>query len=228
MVAPKCPIGMTLRKAYTRSNGTRVAATCVSGSKVPASKRVLPKPVKGRLGVYGYHDIKNLSVAARHAALLKGVKTEGYSTIVKRVNLIANFNTTRDPQTHKLMRSDIEWMKAHRQAMGLPTQRSALLAPEYSLTAARKRGSKAASKRSTKERVRKTVASLRKSSKAVSKRKSMSRKRTSVSRKRGSKAGSKRKSVSRKRKSVSRKNGSKAESKRKSVSRKRKSVSRKR
>ena len=111
----KCPKGKILRKAYTRKDGTRVKSTCVPdkgkpGKTAPKNK-VLPVPVKGALGKYGYHDIKNMTAAARHAALTKGVQDAGYATIIRRVNLIANYNKNSDPKTHKMMKSDIKWIQ---------------------------------------------------------------------------------------------------------------------
>lgn len=117
-----------VRKAYTRSDGTfvkskRIAAVCVPDKgkpgKTKASEKVLPKPKKGGLGKYGYHNIKTTGTAKRRAALTSAVKDEGYAPIVRRLNLIANYNKNSDPRVHALMRSDMAWMKKY-------------LAPKYS------------------------------------------------------------------------------------------------
>jgi len=122
------------RKAYTRSDGVRVRATYVPAScvpdkgkpgKTPKSKKVLPKPVKGNLSKYGYSDVKNTSAAIRHAALKRAVKDAGYATIVRRVNLVANYNKFSNPRVHDIMRRDIRWMQRN-------------LAPLYSKRAERK------------------------------------------------------------------------------------------
>jgi hypothetical protein len=121
----KCPAGTILRKGYTRKSYTRSDGTFVKGSKVPpkcvkdtglkgktpSSKKVLPKPVKGNLGKYGYFNIKSTNASLRRQALTKGVKKEGYATIIRRVNLIANYNKNTDPKAHAIMKSDIKWIQ---------------------------------------------------------------------------------------------------------------------
>lgn len=109
-----------VRKAYTKANGTvvkskRVAATCVPDKgkpgKTPNSKKVLPKPKKGGLGKYGYSNIKTAGAVKRRAALKKAVQDEGYAPVVRRLNLISNYNKNSDPFAHRLIRSDMAWMK---------------------------------------------------------------------------------------------------------------------
>lgn len=111
----KCPPGKIRRRAYVRQDGTRVASTCVPDKglpgKTPAKRKVLPKPTAGNLSKYGYDDVKHTPAAQRRAALTKGVKDAGYATIIRRVNLIANYNKRSDPRTHQIMRSDIAWMQ---------------------------------------------------------------------------------------------------------------------
>ncbi len=136
----KCSRGKIRRKAYTRKDGTYVKSTCVPDKgkpgKTPARKKVLPVPVKGNLTKFGYFDVKNTTAKVRRAALLKAVKAAGYATIVRRVNLVANYNKLSDPKVHRIMRSDMAWM--HNK-----------LAPKYSKSALR------ASKRVSKKRSRK-------------------------------------------------------------------------
>ena len=168
---PKCPKGKILRsaykrKAYTRADGTRVKAVHVKAGcvpdkgkpgKTPAKAKVLPKPTPGALSKYGYYNVKRTLAAARHKELTKAVKDAGYATIIRRVNLVANYNKLSDPRTHKVMRSDIAWMQKN-------------LAPLYSKTAKRasKRVSKRVSKRTSKPTTKKLVKA---GSKTVGKRK---------------------------------------------------------
>ena len=125
-----CPRGKIRRVGYTRKDGTKVKSTCVRDTglpgKTPASRKVLPKPVAGNLKKFGYGDVKNTSAAVRHAALLKGVKAAGYATIIRRVNLVANYNKRTSPRVHRIMRSDKKWMQKN-------------LADKYSKSALRKR-----------------------------------------------------------------------------------------
>jgi hypothetical protein len=139
----KCPKGKILRVEYTRKSYTRADGTFVQGStvkagcvpdkgkpgKTPLSRKILPKPTPGSLSKFGYHDVKHTLAAQRHGALTKAVQDAGYATIVRRVNLIANYNKFSDPTTHKIMRGDIAWMQKN-------------LAPKFSKTFQRKKSSK--------------------------------------------------------------------------------------
>lgn len=108
----KCSVGEILRKAYTRKDGTRVKSTCIKDvGKKGKSSKVLPTPVKGSLGQYGYKNVKNTPVKTRHDALEKGVKDVGYATIIRRVNLIANYNKNTNPAVYDILRKDIGWMQ---------------------------------------------------------------------------------------------------------------------
>ena len=111
----KCPEGQIRRKAYTRKDGTFVKSTCVKDrglpGKTPLKRRSLPIPVKGALGKYGYSNIAKTLARDRREALLKGVKDTDYATIIRRINLIANYNKNSNPQVFKRIKSDITWMQ---------------------------------------------------------------------------------------------------------------------
>lgn len=123
----KCPKGMIVRaggkvKAFTRKSGVKVKAAnrepvCIKPTgawapgRTPEYRKVLPKLRRGLLGQYGYKNIKSLSAAQRHAALKKGVDAEGYSVIIKRLNAVANYTTTSDPEAHRKYRNDIKWVQ---------------------------------------------------------------------------------------------------------------------
>lgn len=148
MVA-SCPQGKIRRRAYTRKDGTYIKSTCVidkgKPGKTPKNKRVLPKPTPGSLGKYGYHDVKHTPAEIRRKALTKAVKDAGYATIIRRVNLIANYSKTSDPQLYKRMRSDIAWMQKN-------------LKNKYSAEAKRSRKtSRKASRKSSRKTGRKRV-----------------------------------------------------------------------
>jgi hypothetical protein len=111
----KCPKGKILRSAYTRKDGTHVAATCVPDKgkpgKTPAADKVLPKLKPGMLGQFGYHDVKNLTLKERHAALTKSVQNAGYATTIRRLNAVANYDKLSDPVAHKIFRADMNWVR---------------------------------------------------------------------------------------------------------------------
>ena len=111
----QCPEGQIRRKAYTRKDGTFVKSTCVKDrglpGKTPLKRRSLPIPVKGALGKYGYSNIAKTLARDRREALLKGVKDTDYATIIRRINLIANYNKNSNPEVFKRIKSDITWMQ---------------------------------------------------------------------------------------------------------------------
>lgn len=105
---------------YIKSDGTVVKGHYRKSSLVPdtgkpgktAEKdKVLPKPDPKGLSKYGYHDIKKMSAADRHVALKKAVKSEGYSVVSKRMNLIANYTKLSNPSFHQLLKRDLRWLK---------------------------------------------------------------------------------------------------------------------
>jgi hypothetical protein len=108
-----CDDGKIRRRSYTRRDGVYVRSACVKDmglpGKTPAAKRVLPKLTPGRLSRYGYVSTK--SATHRRAALRKAVNAEGYATIIRRLVAVSNYNSRSAPEAHRVMRSDIEWMK---------------------------------------------------------------------------------------------------------------------
>ncbi len=167
----KCPPGKIRRKAYTRKDGVHVKSTCVPDKgkpgKTPASRKVLPVPVKGNLTKYGYFKVKNTTAKVRRAALLKGVKDAGYATIIRRVNLVANYNKRSDPKVHQIMRNDIAWMQknlASKYSKG-SLRATKAASKKHSRKAAkkvsRKRSRKASKKRASKKLVKAGKLSVR-------------------------------------------------------------------
>ncbi len=104
------------RRSYTRRvTGKRVKSTCVPDKgrpgKTPKSKRVLPKLTPGKLGKYGYHDVKHKSAASRRVALTNATKEEGYAPIIRRLNVIRTYN--KNSELFDLYNSDLKWMQRH-------------------------------------------------------------------------------------------------------------------
>lgn len=125
MSSKKCPVGKIRRKEsyvepYTRADGTRVKghyrkSVCVEDrgkpGKTPKSKRVLPQPKKNGLSKYGYSTKKIMN--DRREALRKAVRSEGYAYVIRRLNLLANFNENQNPRVANTMRRDISWIQSN-------------------------------------------------------------------------------------------------------------------
>lgn len=110
------------RKSYTRKDGTRVRGSYVDRAKVPSgcvedtgapgktpkSKQVLPKPGKEiSLSRHGYSVHK--SESKRHAALKKAAEKTKPLKVLRRLNLLANYQANDDAK--ETMREDVEFMK---------------------------------------------------------------------------------------------------------------------
>jgi hypothetical protein len=180
MVNSPCPKGMILRSAYIRKNGTFVKATCVPDKgkkgKTPISKKVLPIPIPGNLGKYGYYNIKKTLAKYRREALKKGVIAEGYATIIRRLNLLANYNKNSNPELYTKMKSDIKWIQENLY--------------DYSL-ASKKAAEKKVSKKSAEKKVSKKAAEKKASKKAAEKKASKKATEKKVSKKAAEKKVSK-------------------------------------
>lgn len=127
-----CPKGKIRRASYKRksyerrsrgSKGkpvvyvkrTKVPSTCVPatgkalsrGRKTPKREKVLPKPGKEvSLSRYGYSTHK--SDAARHLALRNAAKDVGDLKILRRINLIRNYQA--NDEAKRIMSQDVEYM----------------------------------------------------------------------------------------------------------------------
>jgi len=75
------------------------------------SRKILPRPTPGNLSKYGYKNVKTMPATKRRVALLKAVKNDGYATIIRRLNLIANYSKNKDPVFYKILQSDIIWIQ---------------------------------------------------------------------------------------------------------------------
>lgn len=105
------------RKAYTRSDGTRVKATRVAAVCVPdkgmpgKGPKVLPKPKKGELSQFGYHNVKGLTLNQRHRALNKALREKFTpQTLVRKLTLVSNLTKNTDPRLSAMFRNDAHWV----------------------------------------------------------------------------------------------------------------------
>jgi hypothetical protein len=114
-----CKKGEIRRTAYTRKTSKgpiHVPAKCVPakgkalsrGRKTSKKEKVLPKPKDDiHLSKFGYSTKKSDSV--RHLALTKAVDKHGYTVIVRRLNLLRNYQA--EPEAKKIMGRDIKFLQ---------------------------------------------------------------------------------------------------------------------
>lgn len=103
------------RKAYTKSDGTRVKASRVPSTwiidrgKPGKGPDYIGKLKKGTLTKYGYH-LKE-SATTRHAALDKAVKKYGKLTVFRKVNALAVLQKNTNPKYASVARSDKSYLR---------------------------------------------------------------------------------------------------------------------
>lgn len=120
-----CPGGKIRRKGsvvkgYTRKDGVYVkgskrSSTCIPDKgvkgKTSKSSKVLPKLKKGGLAKYGLKDLEDMTVADRMKGYERAVKKEGYASIVRRLNVLANYTKKSNPKFSKLVKADMARIK---------------------------------------------------------------------------------------------------------------------
>lgn len=103
-----CGRGKILRSPYRRKDGTYVKAACVpdkgAPGKTPASKRVLPEPVAGDLGVWK----RDMPAGKRHESLRKVVERRGCRKVIGSLTLLRNL--TADRGTKAVAKADAQWL----------------------------------------------------------------------------------------------------------------------
>lgn len=81
-----------------------------------ATTRKSPVRIKltaiGSLSKFGYHADK--SVESRHAALRKAVKANGYTEVIRRLNVLYIYNKNRHPDLAQKFKLDMTWVQAQR------------------------------------------------------------------------------------------------------------------
>lgn len=73
----------------------------------------VPKPKKGQLPSYRLRDLAH----DRRKALEKVMRRDGYSTVIKELNVLAILNKNTQPINHKKVRNDMAYLKTHRAAI---------------------------------------------------------------------------------------------------------------
>lgn len=113
-----CKKGFTLRRGYTRKNGTKVKATCVKmRSKAKASKAKVSKAIripplkKGELTKHGYHNVKNLGVRVRRKALTSAVKEYGALKVLRKLGVLRTYHKRKAPSLAKKYYNNMKWSR---------------------------------------------------------------------------------------------------------------------
>lgn len=108
-------VGYT-RKAYTRSDGTRVKRAYVPPARITdrglpgKGQKIIPTLKKGVLAKFGYNSKE--SAVKRHTALLKAQSRESYRTVVDQLLAVRTLNKNINPKVAKVFGSDIQWLQS--------------------------------------------------------------------------------------------------------------------
>lgn len=111
----QCPAGEIARNGYITENGKVVGATCIE-NRGAVGKYEGQEPIyleKGEMSQFGYDDLKEKSANARRNAIKRAVKEDGYSTVIKRVNVLYILNKKQNKELAKIAKSDVDWMEEH-------------------------------------------------------------------------------------------------------------------
>ncbi len=105
-----CSYGEIRRVAYRTKRGTRVRSSCIKDrGALGRGKKILPKPKKGNLE--GYH--LDLPAARRHAILRKVANKDGWNTVIRRVNLLRNYNKNNKKNLPKIV-ADLDYLERNK------------------------------------------------------------------------------------------------------------------
>lgn len=105
------------RKAYTRSDGTKVKATYVPPAKITdrgapgKGPKLIDMKDDRHLHTYGYSFGK--SAADRHHALDKASKTQGSTFVIRRLNALRTLHKTTDPGIARKASEDMTYVRSH-------------------------------------------------------------------------------------------------------------------
>lgn len=117
---PRCPAGTILRegytrRAYTKSNGTRVRATyvdavCIEDRGNPGRGPSLIGPLeKGDLTSFGYH-LSN-SDRSRHIALGRVLEQDDARRVFRKLIALSTLQKNTNPRFSNVAYNDAYWVK---------------------------------------------------------------------------------------------------------------------
>ncbi len=98
--------GVVVKAHYTKNRGAK--------GRTPAYKRVLPKLKSGEFRAYGYST--KLSSSKRLSILKKIVKDYSYSTVIKRLVVLRNYEKS-DPKLYKKFNADVKGLQKWRKSL---------------------------------------------------------------------------------------------------------------
>lgn len=98
----------------TAQKPKRTAPKRTAQKKSPAQKSPVRIKLKaiGSLSKFGYHA--NKSAEVRRAALKKAVKANGYTEVIRRLNVLYIYNKNRNPELAVKFKLDMTWVQAQR------------------------------------------------------------------------------------------------------------------
>jgi hypothetical protein len=109
----KCTFGFIRRRSYSykKKSGKNVFEKGKPGSGRGSSRKIkiLPKLKKGSLTSLGY-GIRE-KTAIRHAALKKALKKYGYSSLIKKLNILVVYNKNAHPDISSIAHSDMMFVE---------------------------------------------------------------------------------------------------------------------
>ena len=115
----KCKSSETLRKGYTRKNGTIVKQKCIkkrSPNKVKKSIIKKFKPMilslkKGQLKKYGYKNIKTLGVRKRRQSLAKAINNYGTKNVFRKLGVVKTLHKNKNVSLANKYLNNMVWLR---------------------------------------------------------------------------------------------------------------------
>ena len=115
----KCKSSETLRKGYTRKNGTIVKQKCIkkrSPNKVKKSIIKKFKPMilslkKGQLKKYGYKNIKTLGVRKRRQSLAKAINNYGTKNVFRKLGAVKTLHKNKNVSLANKYLNNMVWLR---------------------------------------------------------------------------------------------------------------------
>ena len=107
-----CPRGKIMRKGYRRKDGTYVKPSCIKDRGAPGKGPKLFKVTHpGILTSEGYSTFE--PAVARHTAIERAVKKDGYAEIFRSLNNLRVWNKRVNPELAEKADRDIEYLRTN-------------------------------------------------------------------------------------------------------------------
>ena len=110
MATGNCPKGKIMRKGYHREDGTYVKQSCIKDRGAPGKgNKLFDVTHPGILTSMGYSTFK--PVTARHVAIERAVKKDGYAEIFRALNNLRVWNKRINPALADKATNDINYLR---------------------------------------------------------------------------------------------------------------------